>query len=166
MKNSGAARWMMLLIATLLISGCYKNYGLCYSEYEHIGEEGWEPMRILGFSPSPADTLSAEKDRFKVLITLRYTDECRVADLPVMITEQDDEGEIASEVCNISLRDKSGKASGNKGLVFYELVDTLHSNYKLPQNYWIELASLAPAEYSRGISEIGVELIREYSHGE
>lgn len=150
-----------MLIATLLITGCYKNDRLCYSEYEHIEDEGWEPMRILGFSPSPTDTLSAENDLFKVLVTLRYTDECRVVDLPVMITEQDDEGEFSSEVRKIALRDKSGKASGKKGLVFYELVDTLHTNFKLPHNYWIELASLAPAEYSRGISEVGVELIRE-----
>lgn len=149
------------LCMVLFMSGCGSNDGLCYSEYEHIGEEGWDPMRILGFSPSPIDTITSDMDKYMVVVTLRYTDECQAVDVPVMVSEQDEDGEIASEVRKIRLRDNSGKPLGRKGLVFYELSDTLRSGFKLPQNYWVELGSLAPAEYTRGISEVGMELIRD-----
>lgn len=152
---------ILSLFVILCMTGCGSNDGLCYSEYEHIEEEGWDPMRILGFSPSPVDTLASDEDKYMVVVTLRYTDECQAADVPVMVNEQDEDGEIASEVRKIRLRNDSGKTLGRKGLVFYELSDTLRSGFKLPKNYWVELASLAPAEYTRGISEVGMELIRD-----
>ena len=152
---------IILLGLIIGLVGCKDVKTAKYSEFEHIGEEGWDPARILSFTPMPVDTMLPADTHYSLVLTLRYSSDCRVTELPIRVTEQNDEGEYYSQIRKLTLRDKTGIPRGRKGLALYELSDTLRRAFELPGNYWVELETLAPAEYTKGVNDVGLELIAE-----
>ena len=152
---------IILLGLIIGLTSCKEVKTIRYSEFEHIGEEGWDPIRILSFAPFPTDSLLSPDTRYSLVLTLRYSQECMATQLPVRITEQNDDGDYSSRIRKLYLRDKSGNLQGRKGLALYEITDTLNKAFVLPENYLVDIEVLAPAEYSKGLVDVGLELVEE-----
>lgn len=152
---------IILLGLIIGLASCKEVKTAKYSEFEHIGNDGWNPARILSFMPIPVDTMLPADTHYSLVLTLRYTSDCQVTVLPIRVSEQNEDGEYSSQIRKLCLRDKAGTPIGRKGLALYELSDTLKRNFELPENYWVELESLVPAEYTKGIYDVGLELIEE-----
>lgn len=159
MKNWFERGFRCILLAVILsIAGCGRVDDLAYSEYVSIPGTGWDPSDILGFSPLPSDSTLLSDKRYNLILNIRYNPECRAKELPVVISEESEEGEISSETLSIPLHDDNGESLGKKGLVLYELSYTLSTDFRVPDGYWVEIASMCPREYTKGITDIGLSL--------
>lgn len=153
---AGVVAFLMLA----LTSSCDQLDRVAYSHYESIGGEGWDPAMVVGFSPAPTDSTLSSNQEFYLVLNIRYKGDTPAKELPLLISEENSDGEMASQTIKVQIRDKNGMPRGKKGLVLYELSDTIRTDFKVPDGYWIEITSMCPAEYSRGITEVGLELIR------
>lgn len=133
---------------------------IAYSHYESIGGGSWDPSYVIGFSPTPLDTTLSPNQEYDLVLNIRYKGSCPASELPLLISEETAEGEMDSRVIKVRIRDKNGSPLGKKGLVLYELSDTIRTHFKVPEGYWVEIMSMCPEEYSEGITEVGLSLVK------
>ncbi len=152
---------IILLGLMLGLASCNGIKTAQYSEFEHIGDNGWNPARILSFTPMPVDTMLPADTRYSLVLTVRYNSNCKVTELPIRVNEQDEDDNYSSQIRKLYLRDNAGNPRGRKGLALYEFSDTLKREFELPGGYLVELEALTPMEYTEGVNDVGLELIQE-----
>lgn len=137
---------------------CRRVDNVAYSHFECLGNEGWDPVMVLPFFPFPMDSIITPADRYDLILTLRYSPRTSTAVIPLEISEEDENGPMESRRLNIRLRDDNGNFIGRGGLPMYEISDTIKRNFKLPDGYLVELASLSPEENTTCIHSVGLSL--------
>lgn len=150
----------VLMFLVVAVSGCNKTDDMVYSEYVSLGNEGWDPVNVLVFSPGVADSVALSRNGYTLVLNVRYNQSCQAKELPMAITEESADGEISSEIVTVPLCDRRGRPLGKKSLVLYELSDTLRTNMNLQDGYWVEIVSMCPKEYTKGVTDIGLSLIK------
>lgn len=152
---------VVLCISVLVaLTSCDDINDVVYSQYESIGSTGWPTTDIMGFSPAPMDSTLPADMNYTLVLNIRYNPSCRAEVLPLLFSEENAEGEMDSRTVEIRIRDSKGNLRGKKGLLLYELSDTLRTDFRIPDGYWVELMSMCPAEYSKGITDVGLSLIK------
>lgn len=144
-------------IITLCCS-CRRVNNVVYSDFVSFDEEGWDPICVLPFYPSPIDSVKNTDDRFDLILTLRYSPGKATSEIPIEITEEDENGVMATKRLTIRLRDNNGKPRGRKSICLYEISDTLKRDFKLPEGYLVNITSLSPSSNTRGLYNVGLTL--------
>lgn len=162
-KHNSLTVAFVVMVGSLIMvmsGGCEQMDRVAYSHYESIGGAGWDPTMVVGFSPAPVDTTLSPNQEYSLVLNIRYKGDTPAKELPLLLSEENSEGEMASQTIKVQIRDKKGMPRGKKGLVLYELSDTIKTGFKVPEGYWIEITSMCPEEYSKGITEVGLELVK------
>lgn len=149
----------ILLVGMVAVCGsCRQIDNIVYSDFMSFGSGGWDPACVLPFSPLPMDSVMDPDERYDLILTLRYSSIGASSDIPLEITEEDENGVTGTRVLKVHLRHDNGKPRGRKGICLYEISDTLRGNFKLPDGYMVEIASLSPASNTVSLRNIGLTL--------
>lgn len=151
--------WIAAVSVCFLLGSCRGEDTPAYSEFVAFGSDGWDPICIVGFNPYPNDSLNIKSQRYDLVMTLRYIGKDLTPYVPLEITEENEDGVIATERRIIHLSDSSGTPLGKKGIVLYEISDTLHRAMKIPDGYSISFTTLSPPENTLCLRNLGVSLI-------
>lgn len=146
------------LILPMLAGSCRRVENVVYSEFELLGSQGWDPARILSFAPMPVDSVVSDSDRFDLILTARYLPAAGISELPLEITEEDENGVFADHRLTLRLRDEKGNPRGRKSISLYEISDTVKKNFHLPDGYLIEIASFSPISDTEGLQSLGLTM--------
>ncbi len=154
------------LIQSTIIVALAAAWGACrridnavYSEFAAFGSEGWDPMSTADFAPWPSDSVMNSADRFDLILTLRYSPKDATSEIPMELTEEDENGVIDVRNITMRLRDDAGNLLGNKSVFLYEISDTIRRDFKIPDGYSVSIASLSPASNTLGLRNIGLTLV-------
>lgn len=155
---TGIMKWMPFAIL-LLISGCRRVDNVVYSEFVSFGEEGWNPVRTVEFMPWPLDSVHASSDRYDILVSVRFNPAEAPAALPLLVRQEDNEGNTVTDTLRIPLRDGDGDPLGRRSLVLYDNSVTFRKDTAITEGFALELVSLLPMEKTKGIKDLGIQLI-------
>lgn len=148
----------------VLSQSCVEGSRPAYSEFADIGTAGWDPIRIIPFSPYPVDSVLLPTDRFDLILTVRHSLRGDEAALPVEIYEESALGSMGTRRISVPLRNSRGEPLGRKGVVLYEVSDTLRRDFTLPPGYELSLTPLVPQSRTRSVRAIGVSLVPVAKH--
>lgn len=143
-----------------MLTSCKEVKTTAYSDFVAFGSDGWDPVATIDFSPYPADSVITPGERFDLILTLRYSPRNLAQVIPLEITEEDEEGVIATRHVSIPLCDTDGKPRGKKSIALYEVSDTIRSRFPLPDGYSISIQSLSPTENTLCLRNLGMILVR------
>lgn len=158
-KNAVITTFMIILSGIIMLFGsCRRVDNVVYSEFANFDNEGWDPVCMLPFSPWPMDSILTHADRFDLILTLRYAPNYPSSEIPLEISEEDENGVFATNRLTVRLRDKNGKPRGRKSLYLYEISDTLHRDMQLSDGYVVNIATLSPPSNTQGLRNLGLTL--------
>lgn len=158
-KNAVITTFMIILSGMITLFGsCRRVDNVVYSEFANFDNEGWDPVCVLPFSPWPMDSILTHADRFDLILTLRYAPNYPSSEIPLEISEEDENGVFATNRLTVRLRDKNGKPRGRKSLYLYEISDTLHRDMQLSDGYVVNIATLSPPSNTQGLRNLGLTL--------
>ncbi len=143
----------------ILISGCRRVDNVAFSEFETFGEEGWDPIRVLSFTPWPFDSISDSSDHYDIAVAVRYDPDKSPSYLPLLLKEINAEGETTTDTLRIQLKKPDGTPTGNKSLILCDATSIFRNDTTIQEGYALEIISMLPQERSYGIMNIGVLLI-------
>lgn len=150
--------WIILSGIIMLFGSCRRVDNVVYSEFANFDNEGWDPVCVLPFSPWPMDSILTHADRFDLILTLRYAPNYPSSEIPLEISEEDENGVFATNRLTVRLRDKNGKPRGRKSLYLYEISDTLRRDMQLSDGYVVNIATLSPPSNTQGLRNLGLTL--------
>ena len=148
----------LTLWLAMIPMACRRVDNVAYSHFESLGGEGWDPVMVLPFFPFPLDSIVSPTDRYDLILTLRYSPRTSTAVIPLEISEEDENGPLDSRRIIIKLRDDNGNFIGRGGLPMYEISDTIKRDFKLPDGYMVEIASVSPVENTKCLQAVGLTL--------
>lgn len=158
-KKAVITTFMIILSGMITLFGsCRRVDNVVYSEFANFDNEGWDPVCVLPFSPWPMDSILTHADRFDLILTLRYAPNYPSSEIPLEISEEDENGVFATNRLTVRLRDKNGKPRGRKSLYLYEISDTLHRDMQLSDGYVVNIATLSPPSNTQGLRNLGLTL--------
>lgn len=158
-KNAVISTFMIILSGIIMLFGsCRRVDNVVYSEFANFDNEGWDPVCVLPFSPWPLDSILNPTDRFDLILTLRYAPNHTSSEIPIEISEEDENGVFTTNRLTVRLRDKNGKPRGRKSLYLYEISDTLRRGMQLSDGYVVNIATLSPSSNTRGLRNLGLTL--------
>lgn len=158
-KNAVITTFLIILSGIIMLFGsCRRVDNVVYSEFANFDNEGWDPVCVLPFSPWPMDSILTHADRFDLILTLRYAPNYPSSEIPLEISEEDENGVFATNRLTVRLRDKNGKPRGRKSLYLYEISDTLHRDMQLSDGYVVNIATLSPPSNTQGLRNLGLTL--------
>lgn len=143
----------------VLSQNCTDGNPPVYSEFIDLGTNGWDPINILPYNPYPIDSTMNPGERFDLILTVRYSLRGNDTSLPIQIYEESSLGVVENRRITVPLRNSRGEPLGRKGVVLYEVSDTLRRNFVLPPHYDVSITSLAPRSRTRSIRAIGLTLV-------
>lgn len=156
---TAACQWGAAVVVVSVFAGCVRENRPVYAEFAPIGIDGWDPVRVIPFTPLPLDSNFNRNTHYDLILTVRHSQRGEVREIPITIYEESNDGEISTRKFVIPLRGAKGEPLGRKGLVLYEVNDTIRQNFKLPPGYSITVTSDAPQEMTRVLRGIGMSLI-------
>lgn len=150
----------LTLLAAVAAAGCScrRIDNVAYSEFAAFGTEGWDPVYTLDFTPWPTDSVVNPEDRFDLILTLRYSPKNASTQIPLEITEEDENGVMDTHRLTINLRNDKGKFRGSKSVFLYEISDTIRRDFKIPDGYSVSINSLSPISNTLGLRNVGLTL--------
>lgn len=152
------AAFISAVLALLLFTACNVGENTAYSHFEEIPVDGWDPVDILIFEPRPADSVAAMSRTYSMDLILRYSARKDIAMLPVVMTIENDSGELR---CDTILLHPDSVSRGMSGRIKYgvhEVTFNLDSAVRLSEGYTVSLMPLSPKENTDGLLNIGLTL--------
>lgn len=153
------------LIQTILVAAiaatsisCRRIDNVVYSQFWAFGSEGWDPVCPVNFAPWPVDSIVNPADRFDMILTLRYSPKDASAEIPIEITEEDENGVIDTRRVTMRLRHENGNLRGHRSVFLYEISDTLRKDFRIPDGYSVSVTSLSPGSNTLALRNIGLTL--------
>lgn len=159
MSNAGVL-WktiMVMVIVLIAMAGCRNVGDTLYIKYADIPAEGWNPAEPVDFNPAPADT-SFLGSPMNLILCVRYRIHKPMAELPVLISVEDESGSIINDTVNVRTFAPDGTAIGKGGMGIAEISDTLLRGYILGRDLSVRTASLVAPKLSEGLLNIGIKL--------
>lgn len=154
---------LVLICATLITlwcGSCEAPEKVAYSHFEQIPSSGWDPMNVLVFEPWPADSAEAANRTYNMDMVLRYTSRKPAFKFPMVMTIENDNGTVRSDTLMLSAdSDKETKGKIHYGV--REVTINLDKSVRLSDGYTVMLSPLSSPEYTEGLLNIGIMLIRQ-----
>ncbi len=141
------------ILGTILFISCQGN--LFYTEYKDINSAGWDSQDTLIFEIPQSDT---DQD-VNLTIATRATNSYNYKELVLWIEHSKDSKRIFTDIVNLSLYDKYGKAEGH-GFPYVETekeTDVLH--LKKGHKHIIKVTHRMRHNPLQGIENIGITLM-------
>lgn len=136
---------------------------VAYSEFEDIGDAGWDPVRAMIFEPYPVDSIVSGR-RFDVVVCLRYSAHATLPETTLLAEESALSEPFFTSPDSTSVKfrllDADGQPTGRGGLVTREVCDTLRRDFALPPGYTVTLTMPGETAAGQGLLNAGVLLIR------
>lgn len=154
------------LVSLIATTGCRETDRYVYSEFAEIGDDGWDPVRTISFSPMPFDSASSAGLPLQVILYVRYDSECHNSMLPVLVEQEMREMPFRRDSVFIKLFDSEGRHTGHGTLGVYEKSVVINEAVVIDSVYRVNLRPLLNKEDSRGILSAGVALRRQPRPGE
>lgn len=152
------AFYVCYLLCVLSLSGCSHNSGQQhYSQFFSPGKNGWNHLEVFCFSPDE-DGRTYEGKSFDVILTLRHTDECDVASLPIVIVQRTSDAGEQTDTIELKLADANGVWLGKGYYGIHTLTKKIRGEFTIPENYEILIKPAFEKTSVRGISDIGISL--------
>lgn len=142
---------------SLFGASCIRDNNTVYSEFADIPNSGWDPVRVIPFSPWPIDSVISPNDRFNMNLTIRHDGHLSIDTLSILITEESLDG-IQEKTIQVPVRNSKGKYLGKREYALYETSVPIHRDFKLPRNFGITLTPLAARASTSGLRNVGVSL--------
>ena len=130
------------------------------SQYYDFDSRGMIPNMEYIFYPFKDSLLTKSQQKFDIVVSLRYTDNCPLRDLPIDIEKASlDNDSIISQHCLIPLFDMEGKISGKGNYGIYEAKKVLFRDAIYEEGYYISIST--PQQDTSGLLSIGVTLEKQ-----
>lgn len=150
-----------LPLFVFFLSACDDITPVEYAAFENFPPSGIPPLWTGEFRPIPRDSDDISSARYDLVMTVRYNSRCRSRCLVIDAEEISLENmEPLDSRHQIELFDINGNPAGTGNLGLYEVSDTLHSAWRLPEGYSISLSTPLSPEDTEGINAIGIRLVR------
>lgn len=146
------------LTSIILSTGCRRIDNVTYAGFEDIASDGWDPAYVLGFSPWPVDSVMAPGTTYDVNICVRYSARFRPTPLHLIVMSENGDTQT-SDTITIRLEPPASKPGGRGSYGVYEVTRQIASHLALQNGYLVELRSLTAKDNTRGILNIGVQLV-------
>ena len=152
------AFYVCCLLCVLSLSGCSSNSGQQqYSQFFNPGKNVWNHLEVFCFSLDENGRAYVGKQS-DVVLTLRHTDECDVASLPIVIVQRTSDTEEQTDTIELKLADANGVWLGKGYYGIHTLTKKLRNGFPIPENYEILIKPAFEKTTVRGISDIGISL--------
>lgn len=158
-------RWVrgaLILAIALMVQGCEKVTNIpepSYSHFETLPQQGWIHDEYLDFQPYPSDSLSAAKELYDVVLTVRNR-----SDYPYKVlwlaVETYDGNKFCEDTISITLAYPSGQWKGRGNHRLFSVDTCLAKGVKIPECYRISISHVMNTDTLYGINNIGVRLIK------
>lgn len=149
------------LLWSVNIPSCDRQEMPVFSEFAYIPEEGINPSAIIAFSPEESDTALNFSGNYDLVMVVRYTLQCPSESLGFSLEEFSlDREESDSTRRELKLFNSKGRPLGKGGYGVFEIRDTIHRDYPVPEGYALSVSSLIPREASKGIKSVGLLIYR------
>lgn len=149
-------------IILMLAAACSHDPFPLWSGFRHVGEDGWNSMETLDFTPEAG--VMAPEGIARAAIAIRHNRELPYSSLRIQIEQSDSTGVLSTDTVTMLLADSEGRWIGHKTNALTETVDTLPFPIRLTPGYTISLTPAARAEVIPGIVNVGIILI-DPGHG-
>lgn len=153
--------WCKIIITIAMVmfamAGCRNVGDTLYVQYADIPPEGWNPAEPVVFKPAAADT-SLNGQRMNLILLVRYRIHKPMADLPIMISIEDESGIIRNDSIMIRTFTPDGIPLGKGGMGIAEISDTLLRGFIPDRGLLVRTASLVAPKSSEGLLNIGMKL--------
>ena len=144
-------------MALIMSAACRRVDNTLYAKYADIPSQGWEPNEPVNFMPWPSDSAFAGH-AMDLMLCVRFRDAEPIGSLPLLITVEDDEETLLADTIRLVTFSKAGEPLGTKSHGVVDREDTLLRGFTLRPGLSVSLSSLAPAERSIGLLNIGLKM--------
>ena len=160
---TGDVKYISVFVAAnslaLISVSCAGSDTPVYSHFEQIGSDGWDPCDMLVFEPWPADSADAVSASFDMELVLRYSMRHPVADLPVAVTVEDEEGTVRSDTVIVNSESR-GNVDSKSRYGVREIIFPLAGGVRLTDGYMVTLTPVASREHTKGLLNVGIVMTR------
>lgn len=128
-----------------------------YSKFADIPESGiprnWEYV----FCATESDSAALLKGSHNAVVVVRYTYSCPSQSIVLNLEEMSfSHTKPDSLTVRIPLFSKSGKPLGKGTYGIFEISDTIHKDFAVPDGYTVSVSSPVPDEKTVGIKSVGI----------
>lgn len=146
----------VLIAAAALLSCSHLPPPPAGGEYVELAQP-WHPGGIVEFSPEPYDSLAPRKHPYTLILSLRYMRNSPHKEIKLALEEMSLEAdEISTDTLTFALFSSHDLPLGKGSYNVFEISDTIHSNFPLPEGYTL---SVEPLDIFSGIISIGYRLM-------
>lgn len=145
------------LIWSAYIPSCERHEMPVFSEFVTIPEEGIDPNAIIAFSPEESDTALKFSGAYDMVMVVRYTLQCPTESLEFSLEEFSLAREMPDSTRRqLKLFNSKGRPAGKGGYGVFEIRDTIHRDYFVPEGYSLSVSSMLPRDATKGIKSVGL----------
>ncbi len=154
----------VMAVSSLLLSSCVFSDLPSVSVVQDFGEEGIPPGIVFDLSTSPQDSAALSDRLCDIILTLRYTKNCRSREV-IFNIEQNSLSHTKPDSSQVTfhLFSPSGRALGKGSYGVFEVSDTIRKGYKVPDGYVVSATSPLPQSATEGVKSLGL-IIKSPSH--
>lgn len=147
----------IVFLLSLASLSCDRLPSVRYSDFAVFPESGIPQNWQFDFNTAANDSSSFSPGKYNAVIVVRYTPECPSQSLILNLEEISLSHEAPdSTTFEIRLFDKEGKPLGKGAYGLYEISDTLHRGFSVPDGYILSFHSPLPEEKTVGIKAVGL----------
>ena len=154
-------KWAAAVALILLaLPACREVDDTIYMHYLDVPHMGWDMSHPMNFEAFPADSsYIGTPTRMELLV--RYLESQPMAEIPVLASVEDENGDIISDTLRLKLFGPQGRPLDPPKFGIAEHVVPLLYHYRLRPGLSVNLIPLAPANASKGLLNIGVRLAKD-----
>ena len=143
-------KWAAAVALILLaLPACREVDDTIYMHYHDVPRSGWDMSHPYIGTPT----------RMELLV--RYLESQPIAEIPVLASVEDENGDIVSDTLRLKLFGPEGRPLDRPKFGIAEHVVHLLNHYRLRPGLSVNLIPLAPANASKGLLNIGVRLAKD-----
>ncbi len=143
-----------MIISLSLLGACVPSCPPDYVKFESI-TDGWGPLDLLVFEPTAPDSLPLTGSGYDIDLTLRYSTRLPVSDFPLVVTMEDENGQLSCDTLIVpAASGKGARISTHYGV--REVSVPLKSNVTLTDGFALTLAPLSDRRLTESLRAAGV----------
>lgn len=158
LPKSSLSVWLFIALLLALAPACDRSRNTFYSQFLSPDSDPVNPLQVFVFTPAPADSAFARKS-YDVVLTLRHTDKCNVADFPLAIQHRSGSDIISRDTVTLILADRLGRWIGKGRHGLHSVSEIIARDITLPEDYCITIKPAFEKSAVYGIRDIGISLV-------
>lgn len=150
-----------IFAVAIILSACDRLPEVNYSGFADIPSEGMPEGWSYQFCPTEKDSLPLIQENHNAVIVVRYSAQCPSKSIFLNLEENSfSHSSPDSLSVEIPLFSKNGKPLGKGVYGVFEISDTIHRDFKVPDGYQLTVSSPVPSEHTKGIKAVGLVITK------